>query len=69
MRRKSCEKGQTSVEYILLVGVMIVISITFFTKVREYMLTNPDSIINRYLSGFESSFGNGRGFKRFRLNR
>lgn len=69
MGRKSCEKGQTSVEYILLVAVMIFMSITFFNKVREFMLTNPDSIINRYLSGFDSSFGNGRGYKRFRLNR
>lgn len=69
MRLFSNQKGQTSVEYILLVGVMIVVSITFFKKVREYLLTNPDSVINTYLGGYESSFNSGNGYKRFRLNR
>lgn len=69
MKFKSCQKGQTSVEYILLVGVMIVLSITFFREVREYLVDNPDSLINGYLGNYRSSFDNGTGYKRFRLNR
>jgi hypothetical protein len=51
------QAGQTSVEYILLVSVMIMLSFTFFEKVNEYVLTNPDSLINKYLSQSQRFFG------------
>jgi len=69
MKLKSCQKGQTSVEYILLVGVMIFISIAFFKQVRDYMVRNPDSVINRYLGGFDATFNSANKFKTFRLAR
>jgi hypothetical protein len=70
MKIKSCQKGQTSVEYVLLVGVMIAISVAFFGKVRGYILDNPDSMVNKYLLGFESSFNGGAGrYKRFSLKK
>lgn len=70
------QAGQTSVEYILLVSVMIMLSFTFFKKVNEYVLTNPDSLINKYLSQSQRFFGSensGGGidgnYKRFTLPR
>jgi hypothetical protein len=51
------QSGQTSVEYILLVSVMIMLSFTFFEKVNGYILTNPDSMINKYLNQSQRFFG------------
>jgi len=69
------EKGQTSVEYVLLLVVMISLSITFFNKVNDFVINNPDSIVNRYLGGFRNVFGSSSSagvsaqYKRFRLPR
>jgi len=70
------EKGQTSVEYVLLIAVMITIAVTFFGKLNEYIITNPDSVMNRYLGGFQRILGSPDGpsgvsgsYKRFRLPR
>lgn len=64
------EKGQSSVEYILLVGVMISVAIAFFGKLNDYLLDNPDSMLNVYLAGYENVFnsdGVNATYKRFRL--
>lgn len=74
---KKNEKGQTSVEYILLLAVMIPLSITFFTKVTDFVVDNPDSLVNRYLGGFTKVLGSTSGgttgvdgkYKVFRLPR
>jgi uncharacterized protein (UPF0333 family) len=68
------EKGQASLEYILLVAVMITLAISFFGKVNEYVIDNPDSLLNSYLGGFQNvlgSSGNGvnANYKRFNLPR
>lgn len=69
------EKGQTSVEYVLLLVVMISLSITFFNKVNDFIIDNPDSLVNRYLGGFRNVFGSSGSagvsaqYKRFRLPR
>lgn len=71
------QKGQTSVEYVLLLVVMISLSITFFNKVTDLVVDNPDSLVNRYLGGFTKVFGSTPGgttgvdgqYKRFRLPR
>ncbi len=51
------QDGQTSVEYILLVAVIIFIAISFIDKVNKYVIENPDSLVNAYLGGFEKIFG------------
>jgi len=71
------QKGQTSVEYVLLLVVMISLSITFFNKITDLVVDNPDSLVNRYLGGFTNVFGSPAGgtsgvsgeYKRFRLPR
>ncbi len=68
--RRLNQKGQTSVEYILLVGVMITVSITFFKKVEDFIIKNPNSYINKALGGYERAFrGNGSQYKTFTLRR
>ena len=71
------EKGQTAVEYILLLAVMIFIAIAFFEKVNAFVVDNPDSLLNRYLGGFTNILGSPSGgttgvsgqYKRFSLPR
>ena len=62
------------VEYILLIAVVIVIMTNIFQQLNEYILTNPDSLQNRYfsnyrnmLNGQNSSFS-GR-YKNFTISR
>lgn len=72
MRASKCQRGQTSVEYILLIAAMIFISIAFFKEVQRYMITNPDSFLNRYIGEggvFSSAFNANGRYKRFRLSR
>ena len=67
------QKGQTSVEYILLLAVIAVISSGLFSKIEQYIVSNPDSILNSYMSGLSGVFGDsGSGqfkYKRFILRR
>lgn len=58
-------------EYILLVSVMIFMSVAFFKKVEEHLLTNPDSMINRYLGAYRGTMGGGinGSYKTFRIPR
>lgn len=56
---------------------MMFIAIAFFGKLNALLLDNPDSLINRYLSGFTNVFGSpasgnsgvSGNYKRFRLPR
>lgn len=67
------EKGQTSVEYILLISVVAIVSASLFKNLEEYIISNPDSLMSNYINGLNASFGqNGSGeftYKRFVLRR
>jgi hypothetical protein len=69
------QKGQTSIEYILLLTVSFSLAYTFFGKLEEYVITNPDSFLNLYLNDFKKTLTNGNGsgtdfdYKRFPLRR
>lgn len=76
MLRVLRQEGQASVEYILLIIVMISLSITFFHKVEGYILTNPDSMLNKYFGVYLQTMGasdSGSGisgqYKRFSMGR
>ena len=59
-------------EYILLIAVMVTISITFFNKLNDFMIDNPNSVLNSYLNGFDKVFNGGgvnASYKRFNLPR
>lgn len=69
------QSGQTMVEYVLLLAVVVSIAFTIFRRIDEYLVSNPDSFQNKYLRGFASVLGNSadtniRGrYKRFRIPR
>lgn len=66
--------GQTMVEYILLILVVVVIIQSVFVKLNDFIISNPNSLQNKYLQGYTSIFSAGAdgvdgNFKRFRLIR
>ncbi|MGK0368000.1 MAG: hypothetical protein ACI9QD_001140 [Thermoproteota archaeon] len=68
------QKGQASFEYILLIAVISFVAFALFAKIEAYMVTNPDSLVNKYLSSYTDMFGantNGLNlrYKRFYIRR
>gem|GEM_PF-1044438 len=64
------EKGQTSIEYLLLLSVAIAMGLTFSKKFEEYLLTNPDSYINKHLKIYDQSFNDpSKAYKTFSFPR
>lgn len=71
-RFKIGQKGQTMVEYILLIAVIMVIMSSIFKRLDELLISNPDSLQNQYLKGYENVFSAGEGgldgqYRRFRV--
>jgi hypothetical protein len=73
---KEMEKqaGQTSVEYILMLVVVVSISMGVYKKIEEGLITNPNSFVNSYIQSFSSSMPISNGayqgqYKRFTLRR
>lgn len=55
------QKGQTAVEYILLLAVVMLIGGSLFKKVEGYLISDPDSIAKTYVKSFENMFGGQNG--------
>lgn len=55
------EKGQTTVEYVLMIAVIAVVMTNLFKKLEGYLITNPDSFKNQYLGGYKNMFGGDNG--------
>lgn len=53
--------GQTSVEYILMIVVVVVVASSVFEKLEGYLISNPDSLKNRYLGGYSNMFSGSNG--------
>ncbi len=65
------ELGQTAVEYCLMIAVSASLGITFFKKMNEYMIDNPNGIIAKPLKIFKQRLeadSSGR-YKKFPLRR
>ena len=63
------QKGQTSVEYLLMLVVAVGLGLTFFKSFQKYLLTNEDSYIKVHMTFYEKLFDPELGYKRFRLPR
>jgi hypothetical protein len=63
------QKGQTSVEYLLMLVMAVGLGLTFFKKFQGYLLTNQDSYINIHMTFYKQLFDPQLGYKRFRLPR
>ena len=68
------QKGQTSIEYMLMLAVAISLGITFHKKMSEYFLKNPNSFITGTLNKFRAQFagelevyGQRQPYKTFRV--
>lgn len=61
------EAGQTSLEYMLLIAVMAGLSLTFFKKMEDYFIKNPNSMINQRLKVFGNTLGSAENYERFRI--
>jgi len=61
LKKVLSQKGQTSVEYILLISIIFVVSASVFKKIEGYLLTNPDSFKNQYLGAYKNMFGGRNG--------
>lgn len=54
--QKLRDKGQTTVEYMLLLVVAISIGMAFKKKMEEFILTNPNSLISKSLNQLQARF-------------
>lgn len=68
-RRISAQAGQTMIEYILLLSVILGIAYGAFKKIEDYMVNNPDSFVSGYLGDFGTIFNAEGRYKRFRIPR
>lgn len=69
MRRFLRPRGQTSIEYMLILVVAVTIGMTFKQKMEEFMLTNPNSLISKQLNSLQAGLqqdASGR-YRRFSL--
>lgn len=67
--KSKSQKGQTAVEYMLMVVVAVSLGITLFNRLDEYLIKNPNGIISKPLKQFKtllSSDPSGR-YSRFPL--
>jgi len=68
------QAGQTSVEYILLIVVVITVGTSVFEKLEERLFSGPNSFKNQYLGGYANMFSGSNGsfqgaYKRFVVRR
>ncbi|MBC77625.1 MAG: hypothetical protein CME64_16590 [Halobacteriovoraceae bacterium] len=64
--------GQTMVEYILLLAVVSVITVSLFKSLEDSLVSGPNSLINSYLGEFNQMFQGGSyngQYKRFTIKR
>ncbi len=63
------DKGQTSLEYLLLIVVVTSMGILFMKKMDEYILKNPNSFVSKPLNAYKQSLGSPQnGYKYFPLS-
>lgn len=63
------QKGQTSVEYLLMLVVSIGLGLTFFKKFEGYLLTNPNSYMRIQMDYYKALYDPAQGLKRYALPR
>jgi hypothetical protein len=63
------EKGQTSVEYILMLAVSVSMGVALLKKTEAFLITNPDSYMNTQLKIYTSLFDPQNLYKKYPLPR
>lgn len=62
-------KGQTSIEYILMIVVAMGIGIAFWKNADRWFLSKPNGLYYKKVTELQGQFGSDARFKRFRLQR
>ncbi|MGE3608088.1 MAG: hypothetical protein AB7I27_00775 [Bacteriovoracaceae bacterium] len=62
-------KGQTSIEYMLILAVCIGLGITATKKFREFWIDNPNSIISKQLNLYGQMFTRDPRYRNFKMIR
>lgn len=52
------DKGQTALEYTLMIAVVFSLGVTFLKKADELLVSSPNSIFGRQLSTYKSQLQN-----------
>ncbi len=55
------EEGQTVVEYILMIAVVFSIGVLFLKKVDALLISNPNSLFGKQISGLKSQLQTSAG--------
>ena len=55
------QKGQTSVEYILMMLVVATVAMAVFDKLEVYLISGPNSFKNQYLGNYKNMFSGSNG--------
>lgn len=62
-------KGQTSVEYLLMLTVSVGLGMTFFKKFQGYLLDNPNSYMKIQMEAYKRLYDPSTGLKKYHLPR
>jgi len=68
-RRFLNSKGQTAMEYMLLLVVAFSLGVTLKKKIEDYLVKNPESFLNKQLSGFNVLVDQDPKFRTFPLRK
>ena len=69
LRKILKQRGQTAIEYIMMLAVVGGLGMTFMKKMDEYLLQNPNSYINNYLNSYKAVLKADPKYQRFQLIR
>lgn len=58
------KKGQTAVEYVLMLAVGCSLGLTAFSKLKDYLLDRPDSVIGKPLNNLKTKMAAGQRYQR-----
>lgn len=58
------KKGQTAVEYLLMIALGASLGLAAFKKLKEYLLTGPDSVIGKPLKDMQTKLSSDERYRR-----
>jgi uncharacterized protein (UPF0333 family) len=70
MKKKNRQQGQASLEYILILVVVLTIGMVVFKKFKEYFIEGDRAFITRFFDSMGANFSSGNKenkFKRFKI--
>lgn len=63
------QKGQTAVEYVMVIAVSVSIAVAVFKKLNGYFLDNPNSYFGSKIQVYNNLYNSQGGYKRYHVPR